>query len=291
MGKLLDALNRTGPTPAVVPAAPPPPAADEPPADDEPAAGASFIEVGPRRSIEASPDVLAAAPPPRAPAAPFGVAFRPAPPSATPFAAALVAAHDPDHAVSGQYRRLLAAVCAAAPPGPPVALLFCGARGGAGATTALLNLAVTAAKLGRRRVLVIDAHLARPAAARLLGVAEAPGLRDALAGALAADEAVRETALPGLFVLPAGGAAEAGPRLLAETPAGLVRRLRQRFDLVLIDGPAWDGRPDGAALAAACDAVFLVAPEADADTPALDALCRSVTDRGARLGGCVLTTR
>jgi Mrp family chromosome partitioning ATPase len=291
MGKLLEALNRTAAAPAIEAAPAPPVVADDPPDMPLPLEeGVSFIEVGPHRSIEASPDVLAAPAP--VSAAPFGVAFRqaPAPPRA-PFAASLVAAHDPEHTVSGQYRRLLASVCAAATAGPPLALLFCGARVGAGTTTAVLNLAITAAKLGRRRVLIVDAHPARPAVARLLGVAESPGVREVLGGALAPDDAVRETALRDLFVLPAGVAAEAGPRLLAETLAGLVRRLRQRFDLVLLDGPAWDGRPEGAAVAAACDAVFLVAPEADADAPALDALCRSVTERGGRLGGCVLTTR
>src|SRR5438874_1333753 len=98
MGRTFEALKGSDGRQAGEPAEPPtlrlaPPADAEPPPDEPPM---PYIEVGPRRSMEASPEVLAFAPPP-APAAPEPqVAFRapPAPPSR--LAPELLAAHQPD---------------------------------------------------------------------------------------------------------------------------------------------------------------------------------------------------
>ena len=57
MGKVHDVLRHNGPVKAARPEATP--------EADEPAAEMPFIEVGPRRSVTGSPDVLAAGPPRR----------------------------------------------------------------------------------------------------------------------------------------------------------------------------------------------------------------------------------
>jgi Mrp family chromosome partitioning ATPase len=164
-------------------------------------------------------------------------------------------------------------------------LLFTGARQGAGTTTVLLNLALTAARQGRR-ALVIDANLRRPAVAARLGLEGGAGLLDVLAGQSTAAQALAATEQERLLVMPAGRPAA----LLAG--AGCVRavveEIKGRFDLVLIDGPAWDGR-SAALLAEAADAVFLVAPAAEADGPPASELMRALPGRGVRLAGCVLS--
>jgi hypothetical protein len=71
----------------------------------------------------------------------------------------------------------------------------------------------------------------------------------------------------------------------------LLRHLREQFDLVLVDGPCWDGRPEVVALGCACDAVFLCLPESDQDTPETADLLQVIPEQGAALCGCVLTTR
>jgi Mrp family chromosome partitioning ATPase len=70
----------------------------------------------------------------------------------------------------------------------------------------------------------------------------------------------------------------------------LVRDLRQRFDLLLVDGPRWDGRPEVVAAGAACDAVYVVMPETEAESPQLDHLFQVIPEQGARLAGCILTS-
>jgi Mrp family chromosome partitioning ATPase len=297
---MLEALTRADPRPAG-PAAP----VEEVP----------FIEWGPHRSMEASPSVLAAPAPSRqdrtssAPAGrgprvadetgvalvapPHGVTFRAAPGenAGTKLAPELVAFHDPEHPVSAQYRELLRALLAARPADRPQALLFTPAGAGRGATVTVLNAAITAARRGRRRVAVVDADTAAPGVATALGLAEQPGWREVLAGAATLDAALRETAQPDLAALTAGAAATGGVRFLAETARSLLRQLRQRFDLVFVNAPPWDDRPETANLAAACDAVYLVVTPADADAPATDALFRRISEAGATPGGCVVAGR
>jgi Mrp family chromosome partitioning ATPase len=263
-----------------------------------------FIEWGPHKSMEASPSVLAAPLPAgrRArvqdetavllvPPSPHGVLFR-AVPSATPaaFVPELIAFHQPEHAVSAQYRDLLAALLARLQSDTPQALLFTSPGSCGGTTTTLLNAAITAARLGRRRVAVADANPAQPGVARALNLPERPGLREVLAGGASLDEALHATAQADLTALTAGVAVSSGGvRFLAETLRSLLRQLRQRFDLVFVDGGAWGERPETANLAAACDAVFLVLPSNEADAPAADELLRRIPEQGGKLAGCILS--
>jgi Mrp family chromosome partitioning ATPase len=266
-----------------------------------------FIEVGPRKSMEASPSVLACAPvsPPQAPfsqsssaprqeplSVPRSVHFRALPnrsAARSRIAPELVAYHAPDQPAARPYREVLDAVLnAAAADNRPAALLFTPALPRSGNTTTLLNVALTAACQQRRRLLVVDANLRQPAVAERLGLSAAPGLREVLAGAVALDYVIQATEQANLFALTAGVRDAAGVRFVAETMRSLLRQLRQRFPLVLVDGPRWDGRPDVTALATACDAVFLVLPEQEAETPQTDALLRLIPEQGARLAGCIL---
>jgi Mrp family chromosome partitioning ATPase len=279
-------------------------------ADDDPGSEVPFIEVGPRHSLEGSPEVLACAPPaPLAvvsapePAAEEGVRpirFRPVTDEHRPGVAApsrlapeLTAFHTPDLPAAAQYRELLAALLPAAGASAgevcPV-LLFTASEPGVGATTVVLNLAISAARQPGRRVVVVDTNLGRPAVADRLGLPAAPGLREVLCGAASLDSAVRPTAQENLLALTAGlAAAGPGPRFVAETTRSLLRQLRRRADLVFLDGPCWDGRAEAASLATAADAVFLVLPEGQADSPRADALLQAIPLSGARLAGCVLS--
>jgi len=288
MGKFLETLKQAAPRQVreedeVRPDAPPDAAeAEDAPSDEE----IPFIEVGPHKSMDASASVLAVRPAPKA------IALRPAQtvngPRLPHFAPEIIAHHQPDHPVSGQYRELLAAMTPpAAGQGAP-ALLLAPALLGGDAVVVLLNVAVTAARQGGRRVVVVDADTRQPAVAERLGLPTRPGLSDVLAGAVTLEQALQPTGQANLTVLTAGAPAPAGPRLVVETPASVLRQLRRHCDLVMVLGPTWDGRPEAAALAAACDVVYLVLPEREAGSPRLDELLQTIPRHGARLGGCIL---
>ncbi len=319
MGRILEALRREANRgPSTPDAAPPRPRLDPPKtdtADDLAGESVPFIEVGgPRSQLEASPDVLACPSPRRGPAAPppaaaprlrpvaappdeprvMTVAFRPLAgeplrgPAHRGFTPELIAYHRPDHPVSEQYRRLATGIAAQLPTGRPQVVLFTAMAPGAGTTTVLLNTAVAWA--GRRaRVAVVDANVCRPAVGERLGLRPAPGLRELLTGEKDVARVVQETGIPNL------GAVSVGRALVGRSAGGewhaALRQLREQFDVVLVDAPCWDGRSGIAALGSACDAVYLVLPEAEADGPAAGEMVRRIPEQGGRLRGLILTQR
>jgi Mrp family chromosome partitioning ATPase len=201
----------------------------------------------------------------------------------------LIAYHQPDHATSQQYRELLSPLLALASATPGKAFLFTTARPECRATTVLLNVAITAAAQVPLNVVVVEGNWRQPGLAERLGLADRPGLRDVLSGALSLERACQETEQANLIALPAGTAPpRQGVRFQAQTVRSLLRQLRQRFDLVLVDGPPWDGQPDVVLFGAACDAVLLVVGDAEAETPQVDELSQTIAGRGARLAGCIL---
>jgi Mrp family chromosome partitioning ATPase len=297
--------------PRPVPAAPPKPEAE----DEE----VPFIEVGGQPSaMEASSEVRAALakagrPQSATPAGPklrpvglppladaptriMSVVFRPLPAEASPlstmqrrFASELIAFHRSEHPVSEQYRALAEGISAQLPAGRPQVILFTALEADVGTTTVLLNTAITYARGGRLRVAVVEANLSRPALARRLGIPDAPGLRDLLAGSVTLSEALHETGQPNLSALPGGDGGM--PRLLGDAIRPALRQLRERFDLILLDAPCWDGRPEMVTLGSACDLTYLVLSDASAETAETDAWIRTLPQQGARLRGSIVTQR
>jgi Mrp family chromosome partitioning ATPase len=268
-----------------------------------------FIEVGPARHLEASSAVLAAVPPrlriapqppPDAgpvlevpPAPPVGVCLRPLPgdPTLLPpqqrFSRDLVAFHQPDLAAGAEYRQLAAALREGARPGESRVLLCAGVAPGAGTTSVVLNLAVCLAGADGLSAVVVDADGARPAIAERLGLRGRPGLAEVLDGSESLDRALQETGYERLTALTAGRV----ERERSAFPVGdvcrpILRLLRDRFDVVLIDGGL-----DGGDLGGACDALYLVAPHAEGEAPATAERVRALLRKGAPLRGCILTGR
>jgi Mrp family chromosome partitioning ATPase len=272
-----------------------------------------FIEVGPARSLEGSAAVLAArqprlriAPPPPADAGPLldtsvpgavagpvGVSLRPLPgglallPPGQRFAPELIAFHQPDHPAVAEYRRLAQALLEGSVPGPARVLLCAGVGPAVGVTRVVLNLAVCFAASGDLRVVVVDADESRPTVAERLGLRGRPGLAEVLAGSESLGGALQETGLANLTALTAGRADPDRPRSAAgEAIRPVLRQLRDRFDVVLLDGGA-----GAATLPGPCDAVYLIAPQAAADALTTTELVRTLLRKGVPLRGCILTGR
>jgi Mrp family chromosome partitioning ATPase len=136
---------------------------------------------------------------------------------------------------------------------------------GDGKSVTVANIAVTAARAGRR-VLAIDGSTDGQGLSWLLGVpADRPGLAEVMRGEVDPAAAIsRIEQVPGnLHVLPPGFAGDAA--LSAIDPAttrDVLREVRRRFDLVVIDAPAVLERAAGAVLARQADAVVVVVPYA-----------------------------
>jgi capsular exopolysaccharide synthesis family protein len=154
-----------------------------------------------------------------------------------------------------------------------------------GKSSTALNLAVVFAEAGQR-VLVIDADLRRPKVAEYLGIEGAVGLTDVLAGRVQPEDAVQPWGR-GMWVLPSGFRPPNPSELLASHQMGdLLRRMRERYDMVIIDSPPLVPVTDGAVLAAASDGALLVGRAAKTSSSHIAIARRALDAVSAKLLGC-----
>jgi Mrp family chromosome partitioning ATPase len=138
----------------------------------------------------------------------------------------------------------------------------------------------------------VDVDLRQPSVAERFGLPSSPGLREVLRGTVMLHQALQETGENNLAVLAAGDESSGQvPGRLAVGVAGVVRQLREQFDLILLDAPCVTEHPEIGDLASASDAVYVVVPQSAAETPQTAALLRSLASRGAPLRGQILTER
>jgi Mrp family chromosome partitioning ATPase len=138
------------------------------------------------------------------------------------------------------------------------AILFTSCHRAEGRTTLVLTLARALARHSGRTVLV-DADLAGPMLARLLGLRPEVGLDDVVEGGHALPDALIDAPDDHLSVLPIRSAV-ARPRDFLASPAWTctLARLRREFDLILLDGgPLFTGL-SAAVLHRSVDAAVLV---------------------------------
>ncbi|WP_441249443.1 polysaccharide biosynthesis tyrosine autokinase [Kitasatospora sp. McL0602] len=158
-----------------------------------------------------------------------------------------------------------------------------------GRTATAVDLAVSLARTGRRVVLV-EGDLRRPRLAEYLGLPGAVGLGQLLAGRAGLSAALQDWGGGLLRVVTAGEPAGEPAQLLA-SPAlgGLLRRLEEQADLVVLDSPPLLPFADGAVLAAeAGDALLVVRSGRTKRAPARRAL-DSLAAVDAHVLGVVLT--
>ena len=138
-------------------------------------------------------------------------------------------------------------------------LLVVAASPGAGATSAVCNIA-TGSAASDQRVLMIDANFRRPSLHKVFKLGEGPGLGEVLARKTTVDQAVQQTSVPNLWLLSAGAAANRGvpERLSTALMSEILAEVGGKFDLVVIDSPPATIAGDAFALANRVDCSVLV---------------------------------
>lgn len=267
----------------------------------------SYIEVGgANRAVEGSPDVLrqslpAAPVPPAEPAVRFvpaaavsedsaaAVSYQPWPsaPTSPALAAELVVYHQPDQALSQQYRAILQQMLQG--DAPPQTLLFTSLSAHTGVALALLNLAIAACLEQEMQVAVVDLNIYQPALASWLGLADSPGLQDVLAGRVALEQALRATAIPDLSVLPVAATPLTEMTWTTDAIRWIVGWLQRRFDLIFLHMPAWESPSPLEPLLSLADGIVPVLTPAENSSPAAQQLLQTLTRKGGHLQGILST--
>jgi len=180
------------------------------------------------------------------------------------------------------------------------------AGAGEGKSTTLANLAIALSRTGRR-VVLIDLDLRRPSITRLFHLPSRPGLTDVATGnAELAAVLTPIVPVPIRSRLVARGDAGESSGLLEVVTAGLtrvdaaqfvetsglaevLRRLRDRADVVLVDAPPILATGDAMALTGKMDAILLVNRLGTLTRPALSELARALSRSPAPVLGFVAT--
>ena len=159
---------------------------------------------------------------------------------------------------------------------------------GEGKTMTSTNLAVALAQTGRT-VLIIDADLRRPRVASTLGVDPAVGLTTALVGKTQIEDAIQVHEPSGLHVL-ASGAKPPNPTeiLQSRVTHDLIRRLRQSYDMIIIDAPPLLPVADASVLSTLADGSILVVRHGQTTRDQINEAVNRVNQVGGRLYGVVV---
>lgn len=157
---------------------------------------------------------------------------------------------------------------------------------GAGKTTFAVMLAKSLAKCGKR-VLLVDGDIRKPALAERLAVAACPGLLDLLNQNVTEELAIRQTDQPGLSILPAGTEPrnEDAEAITNGMFCTLLKRWRERYDIVLLDSCPIMSGADAVILAGNVEGTIMIVREGHCTRAGvLEALLRLNNCHGTLIG-------
>jgi len=133
---------------------------------------------------------------------------------------------------------------------------------GEGKTFTAINLALSIANERDKKVLLIDADVARPSVSKVLGINETPGLIEYLDDAdVSFSDIIVRTSIAGLAVIPAGKLHKYSTELLSSNKMALfVEELSNRYPdrIVIFDSPPLLAATQGEVLARLVGQVILV---------------------------------
>ena len=165
---------------------------------------------------------------------------------------------DPLSAPAEAFRSLRTSLQFSTASGAPKILLVTSSQPGEGKSTTSVSLAVNFTQLGMQ-VLLIDADLRKATLHKIFAVDNAVGLSNVLTGAQDASQVVHQNVIEGITLMPSGPLPPNPAELIAGPQfASLLATAREKFDIVIIDGPPVMGLADAPLLGSLVDGTLVV---------------------------------
>jgi capsular exopolysaccharide synthesis family protein len=188
------------------------------------------------------------------------------------------------------YRGLIGQIEIALPKHASRVLLFTSSLDREGTTEVVMGLGLTAAGAMGRPTVIIDCNVRSPDIHRRFGL-EDVGLDEHLKGQLPIEQALLNTLVPNLYVMPLGAGLTSLAALNQDRFAEFLSGLRSRFEYVLIDSAPVGINPETTILCEKVDAVVMVVLHGSTRREVVRRSKETIERAGGKILGVILNKR
>jgi len=201
----------------------------------------------------------------------------------------LITHEDPKSPVAEAYRSLRTSLMYSSAGNQIKSILVSSPGPGEGKTTTIANLAITYANLGKK-TLLMDTDLRRPVLHRVFSVNRDPGITHYLSGATDDfNSLIKTTEIENLYIVSAGVIPPNPSELLgSERMLNLVKKLEEKWDMILFDSPPLVAVTDATMISKEIDLIVMVVKSGGTDKGAFNRTLLALQNVEAPLGGIVL---
>ncbi len=158
-----------------------------------------------------------------------------------------------------------------------------------GKTTTAINLALAMSDVPGYKTLLIDSDLRFPTVHDRLGLMQSPGLTEILEGSTGLDPEIIDTEKENLKIITSGNLPHYPVELLeSKRLMALLRELKSKFDLILVDSPPVIPYSDASVLSSQVDGVLLVVQSGRTRREDIQQVQATLQDNQAKVLGVVL---
>jgi len=170
----------------------------------------------------------------------------------------IISLTNPKSPISEAYVKLRTNIELSAVDAPIQVIMVTSPSPGEGKSTTASNLAVVYTQV-EKKVLLIDADLRKPTIHHFLMVSNRKGLTSLLTGQTSRHEAIVQTTVPLLDVLPSGPIPPNPSELLASKKmSAFMEEFRKEYDIIILDTPPMNAVADAQIISTLCDGTVLV---------------------------------
>ncbi len=166
---------------------------------------------------------------------------------------------DQESPIATEMRRLYSNIRHIDGKNPKRSFLITSAERGEGKSTVASHLALTVARFRGKKSLLVDADLRRPKAHQIFDVPREPGLFECLNGEIDPLEAVKDTPIENLKIIPAGRRVKSPAHLFeGDIMTEIFEKIKFYYDIVIVDSAPVIPVSDPMLISSVLDGVILV---------------------------------